>query len=230
MPLSYFDHDSWDKVTKPASFNMTLPQGMEEEAALHLNARRAHFVDTPIYDGRPYADSFSLDTSGLVLRHVPTAMDGEDFYEIEQVHRKYFPECVEFVKQMTGATAVLPFDHSVRNILRMREKNADGSEKYPGVGGYATGAHNDNTLASGPNRARQLLRPVPEVEEILSHRYAVMNVWRRWDGGNDMPLAVCSGDSLAPDNSDVQGSDLVYENRTGEIDVVLAFLFTLNAH
>ena len=79
------------------------------------------------------------------------------------------------------------------------------------------GPHNDNTLSSGPNRARQLLRPGPWVEDILSHRYAVMNVWRRWDGGNDEPLAVCSGDSLSPDNSDMQASDLVYQNRTGEI-------------
>jgi hypothetical protein len=44
-----------------------------------------------------------------------------------------------------------------------------------------------------------------------------MNVWRRWDGGNDSPLAVCSGDSLAPDNSDLVATDLVYKNRTGEI-------------
>ena len=79
MPLSFFDYESWDKVTKPASFNMTLPEGMEDEAALHMSARRTHLVDTAVYDGRPYAGSFSLDTSGLVMRHVPTSMDGEDF-------------------------------------------------------------------------------------------------------------------------------------------------------
>ena len=86
-----------------------------------------------------------------------------------------------------------------------------------GIGGYATAPHNDNTLSSGPNRVRQLLKEGPHLEELLHHRYAVMNVWRRWDGGNDMPLAVCSGDSLAPDNSDLVGTDLVYQNRTGEI-------------
>ena len=135
-------------------------------------------------------------------------MQGADFYDVQQVHSVYFPECVDFVKRMTGATAVLCFDHSIRNAAR----EGDG-----GISGPVSFVHNDNTLASGPQRARQLLKPVPEVEEILSHRYAIMNVWRRWDGGNDMPLAVCSGDSLAPDNSDMQGSDLVYTNRTGEI-------------
>jgi len=43
---------------------------------------------------------------------------------------------------------------------------------------------------AGPNRARQLLKPVPEVEEILSHRYAVMNVWRRWDGKSSPILPI----------------------------------------
>ena len=55
------------------------------------------------------------------------------------------------------------------------------------------------------------------VDEMLSHRFAVMNVWMRWNGGNDTPLAVCSGDSLHPGDDDMQQSDLVYENRTGEI-------------
>ena len=55
------------------------------------------------------------------------------------------------------------------------------------------------------------------VDDVLNYRFAVMNVWRRWDGGNDMPLGVCSGDSLYPDDSDMVGADLVYRNRTGEI-------------
>ena len=135
-------------------------------------------------------------------------MQGGDFYEVAKIHSTYFPECIEYVRRMTGATRVLPFDHSIRNTLRAGEA---------GIGGPVSGAHNDNTLSSGPNRARQLLRPGPRVEEILSHRYAIMNVWRRWDGGNDKPLAVCTGDSLNPDNSDLQPSDLVYQNRTGEV-------------
>ena len=61
---------------------------------------------------------------------------------------------------MTGATAVLPFDHSTRNKLRMHERDEGGNLK--GYGGYATGAHNDNTHNSGPNRCAcclALLRP-----------------------------------------------------------------------
>ena len=142
------------------------------------------------------------------MQYAPTAMRGEDFYEIEKVHSVYFDECIEYVKKMTGATKVLPFDHSVRNKLRAGQD---------GIGGYASGAHNDNTLSSGPNRARQLLKPGPHVDEVLSHRFAVMNVWRRWDGGNDSPLGICTGDSLHPHNEDMQPSDLVYQNRTGEI-------------
>lgn len=51
-----------------------------------------------------------------------------------------------------------------------------------------------------------------------------MNVWKRWDGGNDWPLAVCSGDSLNPNESEVYpgnlgdmvGNDNVFKNRIGE--------------
>ena len=45
-------------------------------------------------------------------------MRSADFYDVESVHAVYFDECAELVKRATGATAVLPFDHSVRNRLR----------------------------------------------------------------------------------------------------------------
>ena len=71
------------------------------------------------------------------------------------------------------------------------------------------GAHNDNTLWSGPKRARELLKGTLEFkEEVLMYRYAVMNVWKRWDGGNDWPLVVCSGDSLSPEESEVYPGNL----------------------
>ena len=126
IPLSFFDYDSWDKKTKPAGFNMTIPPELEEEAARHQDARRNHMVDVPIFDGRPFSSSLTLDDSGMCMQHAPTALRGEDFYDIERVHTVYFDECVEFVKRMTGATAVLPFDHSIRNTLRAGEDGVGG--------------------------------------------------------------------------------------------------------
>ena len=209
VPVRYFDYNRWDKVTKPAEFNMKIPKHLHEEAEKHSTAARlvAH-VNTPIYNGRVVED-ITLDSTGFSFGHAPTTMEGQDFYDIHTVHTKYFPEVIEHIKCLTGATAVLPFDHSVRNSTLMR----DGT----GIGGPVGFAHNDNTYWSGPNRARQLLKDNGVVDEVLKYRFAIMNVWRRWDGGNDMPLGICSGDSLLPDDSDLVGTDLVYRNRTGEI-------------
>merc|ERR1719316_246426 len=172
--LNFFDYDRWDKVSKPAGFNMKIPPEMQAEANRRMAAaskRIDHQV--PIYNGRPVADQMALDTCGLCFQHVPTRMTKADWYDIQRVHDIYFPECIEYVKRMTGATAVLPFDHSIRN------KSLAGKD---GIAAYVTGAHNDNTLSSGPNRCRQLLKDGPVADEVLKHRFGVMNVWRRWDG------------------------------------------------
>ena len=209
VPVNYFDYEKWDKTTKPANFNMKIPAHLREEAAKQSTASKLRVtVKTPIFNGRK-VNNIGLDTTGFNFGLAPTTMEGKDFYDIQTVHTKYFPEVVEYMKNLTGATAVLPFDHSVRNITLV--KNGTG------IGGYAGAAHNDNTYWSGPNRAAQLLKNNGVVDDVLNYRFAVMNVWRRWDGGNDMPLGVCSGDSLYPDDSDMVGADLVYRNRTGEI-------------
>lgn len=209
VPIRYFDYDKWDKVTKPAEFNMKVPRHLHEEAEKQSSAARlAVHVNTPMYNGR-LVDDINLDSTGFSFGTLPTTMNGQDFYDVQTVHTKYFPEVVEHVKALTGATAVMPFDHSVRNATLMRNGT--------GIGGYVGFAHNDNTYWSGPNRVRQLLKNNGCVDEVLKHRFAIMNLWRRWDGGNDMPLGVCSGDSLLPDDSDLVATDLVYRNRTGEI-------------
>lgn len=213
VPLSYFDYDSWDKVTKPATFNMNLddfPAQLQERAQRQTEALAHRIeVETRIYNGRHAALEMSLDTTGFSFESAPTGMTGEDFYDVRKVHGAYFPECIDLVKCITGASAVLPFDYTVRSRSRVTGGN--------GVSEPVCLTHNDNTVRSGPRRARELLKRSCPVEDLLRHRYAVMNVWRRWDGGNDMPLAVCSGDSLAPDHSDLVAADLVYRNRTGEI-------------
>jgi len=222
VPISFFDYDAWDRITKPAQFSRMgqMPAELQAEARSRIRASRPRvFVDTPIYNGRLVQEQITLDTAGCCCEAAVTQMEPDDFYDEATVHKVYFPECIEFVKRMTGATAVLPFDQSVRNKTRMLANPGSG------IAAYQNSAHNDNTLWSGPKRARELLRGTPEFkEEVFKHRYAVMNVWKRWDGGNDMPLAICSGDSLSPEEAeahpgnlkDMVGSDLVFKNRTGE--------------
>ena len=82
VPVRYFDYNRWDKVTKPAEFNMKIPKHLHEEAEKHSTAARlvAH-VNTPIYNGRVVED-ITLDSTGFSFGHAPTTMEGQDFYDI----------------------------------------------------------------------------------------------------------------------------------------------------
>ena len=161
VPVRYFDYGKWDKVTKPAEFNMKIPKHLHEEAAKQsMAAKLAVRVNTPIYNGRVVED-ITLDSTGFSFGHAPTTMEGQDFYDIHTVHTKYFPEVIEHIKCLTGATAVLPFDHSVRNSTLMRDGTGIETRRFA----------LDNTYWSGPNRARQLLKDgiVDEVLVSLCH-------------------------------------------------------------
>jgi hypothetical protein len=55
-----------------------------------------------------------------------------------------------------------------------------------------------------------------EAEELLRHRFEIVNVWRPIRGPlHDAPLAVCDATTVA--FTDFVPSDLVYRDRTGEI-------------
>ena len=63
---------------------------------------------------------------------------------------------------------------------------------------------------------RELLAPGAVREAALDgHRVALINKWRRWDGGNEWPPACCSFESLDY-AGDTVAQDLVYKHRTGE--------------
>ena len=124
-----------------AEFNMKIPKHLHEEAEKHSTAARlVAYVNTPIYNGRVVED-ITLDSTGFSFGHAPTTMEGQDFYDIHTVHTKYFPEVIEHIKCLTGATAVLPFDHSVRNSTLMR----DGT----GIGGPVGFAHTTIRIGAG---------------------------------------------------------------------------------
>ena len=65
-----------------------------------------------IYDARPVAARLSLDSEGLALVKHNSAV--RDFYEEDELRRVYYPEAECLVAEVTGATRVLVFDHTVR--------------------------------------------------------------------------------------------------------------------
>ncbi len=157
-----------------------------------------------IHDIRPIAGDLSLDREGLALVDHPTAV--RDFYDDEEVERVYYPEVKELVQRFTGAEDIIVFDHT-------RRVDGDGTETDAARAPVKV-AHNDYTEKSGPQRVRDLVGD--DADKWLGRRYAVINVWRSIAGPVETtPLAVADATSMVP--SDLIATDLVYEDRVGEI-------------
>jgi len=161
----------------------------------------------PIYDMRPLADGLTLDGQGFALVDAPTSVT--DFYDEKQLEATYYREAEDLVKQATGASRVVVFDHTIRRREQGVEDRTPGIPRQP-----VTRIHGDYTEVSGPQRVRDLMGA--EADDLLNRRFAIVNVWRPIRGPlYDAPLAVCDAASVA--DGDLVGQDLIYRDRTGEI-------------
>jgi hypothetical protein len=160
-----------------------------------------------IRDARPLRAGLSLDEQGFALAHHHSAVG--DFYDAEEVKRVFYPEIERLVGAVTGATRVLAFDHNVRSAPKAGRGERGAKEPVKRV-------HNDFTAVSGRRRARDELAAIGEdADELLRHRFAVVNAWRPISGPvRESPLAVCDARTIAP--QDLVKGDLVYPDRVGE--------------
>jgi len=174
------------------------------------NTRRSH-ADAPVVvniaNGRSRQHEITLDEHGFELVERATAVT--DFLDDDQVRGTYYPEVEQLLKDRTGASRVVIFDHTVR--IDDGERSAALKQRLP-----VRRAHVDYTVKSGPQRVRDL---VPEeAEDLLSRRVAEVNVWRSIAGTIERaPLAVAEAPSIAFE--DLIATDIVYPNRerVGEI-------------
>jgi hypothetical protein len=142
-----------------------------------------------IGNARELADP-SLDREGFMLARRASAV--KDFYDPDEVRSVYYPEVERLLKDVTGATRAFVFEHDVRCAPRAKQD--------PAVRGPVRMIHDDYTTKSSPERIRLYLPD--EAEELLRHRYAVINVWRAIRGPVEAtPLAVCKASSV--DDSDL---------------------------
>jgi hypothetical protein len=159
-----------------------------------------------IYNARPVAGRLSLDIEGLAVVEHKSAV--ENFYDEGVLRRVYYPEAERLVAEVTGASRVVVFDHTIRRRVAGGVDRAPGTPRQP-----VTVVHNDYTVKSGPQRVLDLMGD--EAEELLRHRFEIVNVWRPIRGPlRDAPLAVCDATSVA--FGDFVPSDLVYRDRVGE--------------
>jgi hypothetical protein len=180
--------------TAPGGARVTTHTGKYESRSVTIN------------NGRLSRESFSLEREGFVLVNHETKLT--NFYDEEEVRTIYYPEMERLVKQMTGASKVLIFDHTLRAA-------DDATREEKQIGGPVRNVHNDYTEWSGPQRVRDLL-PAEEAAERLQNRFAVIQIWRPIRKPvESSPLAIADARSLATKN--LIATERRYPDRIGEI-------------
>ncbi|KAF8624186.1 hypothetical protein AX15_006004 [Amanita polypyramis BW_CC] len=164
--------------------------------------------DVQVENVRGKEDSVGLDTTGFQYVFRPSKYEGE-FIDNEEIKREYYPESEALIKELTGASQVLFFDHTVR-------RNRPGVlDDNPNTRQPAMQAHVDQTTSASIARVHRHLPP-NEASERLKRRFQIINLWRPIGvHALERPLALCDYRSVDPKN-DVFPVALVYPDRKGE--------------
>lgn len=179
-------------------------------------------------------EKIGLDESGFELLEYKTKDRTLDFLNSQLVINSYYDECAGIVKENTGASYVMPFDHNIRSASgkKFKKKLSGGQE----VQGPAHVVHGDYTLRSAPDRINQLSqRPTKNdtlssvmdkderlisetlANEILAgRRYSIINLWRniRSIPVETNPIALCNASTVS--KRDLVVFEIHYSERIGE--------------
>ncbi|PCH37157.1 hypothetical protein WOLCODRAFT_134488 [Wolfiporia cocos MD-104 SS10] len=160
--------------------------------------RTGNWVPEPhrveVEDVRGQEAKFTLDTAGFQLYE--GSPDHTQFTDGGSIKERYYPESIALIKLLTGASRVVPFDHTIRR--RRPGERDDAPEKRQPV----PQVHIDQTL-----------RDVPD---LLKRRFQILNLWRPLEHpALDWPLALCDYRSINR-KRDVVPIALRYPDREGE--------------
>ena len=142
----------------------------------------------PIRDVRSVAEHLELDEHGFEFHRSPSAFN--EFYDEAAVRGRYYSEVEAAMRALTGALAVIVFDHNVRSAAR-------AARGEPGVRVPVDQIHNDYTEESGPKRKQEILDDAGRAD-LADRRVAFVNLWRPIVGPvQDNALALCEAHSVA---------------------------------
>ncbi|TFK96336.1 hypothetical protein BDV98DRAFT_555431 [Pterulicium gracile] len=152
---------------------------------------------------------YTVDKTGFqFFKRTPTVTD---FTDEENIQKHYYPEIEQVLKESTGASRVVIFDHTIR---RRRPGQVDNS---PQTRQPAAAAHVDQTTKASIARVHKHLPP-SEAPELLKKRFQIINVWRPiTNAALEWPLALCDYNTVN-EKQDAIPTALIYPNREpGEI-------------
>jgi hypothetical protein len=157
-----------------------------------------------MHNGRPHVGEFNLEVHGFRFVQHDTRI--QNFLDEAEVKRVYYPEMEALIKAQSGAKRVVVFDHTLRTA-------DDAFREQQKIREVVRRAHNDYTEWSGPQRVRDILPN--EAEELLKHRFAIIQVWRpiRYPVETH-PLAIADARSVSFDDFII--SERRYPNRVGQ--------------
>ncbi|KAK8092445.1 S-adenosyl-L-methionine-dependent methyltransferase, partial [Apiospora kogelbergensis] len=170
--------------------------------------------DVKITDARPNKGEYTIDTHGFAYHDDPyideATLEVLRANDKAEVSDKYYPMVERLVKEKTGATKVVVFDHTLRRRQPALAKtdNPNGKEQPASLLRYSyldlTGndgvqVHCDQSAVGAIRRVHRHLGQ--EAERLLQGRAQIINVWRPLRGPvEEWPLATMDGRSLHNDN------------------------------
>jgi hypothetical protein len=164
-----------------------------------------HVVD--IENVRGSEDQYKLDNAGF--QYGIQASKHTRFVDNKEIEQEYYPECVDIIKKITGASSAVIFDHTIRR--RRPDEVDDGPDKRQPV----SQAHVDQTTASSIARVHRHLPP-DEAPALLKRRFQIINLWRPIShAALDWPLTLCDFRSVDMEK-DLVPVKLVFADREGE--------------
>ncbi|KAI9738409.1 MAG: hypothetical protein M1834_008912 [Cirrosporium novae-zelandiae] len=223
----------------PSSLHLTTPQPHNVHTTLHYlvppppnqappptyvnrpetYARPSDDVEVLIHDIRGHEDEFTLDKNGFQIhRHV----SGEkEFLDGEETKGdwvgEYYGEVERLLMDVTGASKIVIFDHTIRRNPEDSRTKANSPEGPP-LRGPVHRVHIDQTPQASRNRVASHLPP-EDVAKYLAGRHQIINVWRPIRTVMRDPLGIADARSV-PDK-DLVPVGLIYPNRKGETYGVL---------
>jgi len=106
---------------KPYRYNYWPPPGKPATNAAYISRT------VRIHDARPIAKGLSLDRKGLA--RIGRATTVREFDNEDDIRRSYYPEAEDILKELTGATRVVLFDHTIRRAQPGAADRAGGPRR-----------------------------------------------------------------------------------------------------
>ncbi|KIK59618.1 hypothetical protein GYMLUDRAFT_245286 [Collybiopsis luxurians FD-317 M1] len=148
-------------------------------------------------------DAFTLDEAGF--QYFKHTAKHTAFTNDEEIKAEYYPESEELIKELTGASKVILFDHTIRRR---------GPVDMVGKRQPSREVHVDQTTSSAMARVHLHCSP-SEAPEFLKRRFQIINLWRSISHpAFDMPLALCDYRTVA--KNDLVAVARIMRHRRGE--------------